>query len=158
VDAAAEIAAQRPDCRFIMFGDGDMRQRVEQRIREKGLTSYFTLPGRITDLYKRLPLLDLFMLSSRTEGLPNSLIEAQAAGVPVVAFDVGGVVETMVPGTTGLLVREHTVNALASAALGATADGEWRANAGKSGAEFVRSAFGLEKMIVTLFGIFSGNR
>jgi len=157
VDAAAGIVEQRPDCRFIMFGDGDMRVRVEQRIREKGLATHFTLPGRVTNLYERLPLLDLFVLSSRTEGLPNSLIEAQAAGVPVVAFDVGGVAETMIPGETGLLVNEHTPGGLAGAVLAALADPEWRGHAAVAGANFVRSAFSLDRMIVTLSGIFSGS-
>jgi glycosyltransferase involved in cell wall biosynthesis len=154
VDAAAEILRQRPDCRFIMFGDGDQRIEVEERIRAKGLLPHFVLPGRVTDLYERLPLLDLYMLSSRTEGLPNALIEAQAAGVPVIAFDVGGVAETMIPGETGLLVKELSADALASAALGVLADPEWRGRAAALGPDFVRSTFSLEKMIVTLSGIF----
>ena len=154
VEAAAEIIRQRPNCRFIMFGDGDQRLEVEERIRANGLLPYFILPGRVTDLYNRFALLDLYMLSSRTEGLPNALIEAQAAGVPVVAFDVGGVAETMIPGETGLLVKEHTPGALAAAVLGALADREWRARAAALAPDFVRRAFSLEKMIVTLSGIF----
>jgi glycosyltransferase involved in cell wall biosynthesis len=156
VDAAAEIFAHRPDCRFIMFGDGGLRHQVEQRVREKGLSSCFILPGRVTDLYRRLPLLDLFMLCSRTEGLPNALIEAQAAGVPVVAFDVGGVAETMIPGETGLLVKESSAGAMAATVLGAVADPQWRERAAAAGPKFVRGAFGIEKMIVTLSDIFAG--
>jgi glycosyltransferase involved in cell wall biosynthesis len=158
VDAAAAIFERRPDCRFIMFGDGDQRLEVEERIREKNLHPYFILPGRVTDLYDRLPVLDLYMLSSRTEGLPNALIEAQAAGVPVVAFDVGGVRETMIPGETGLLAPELTVDALATAAIGALADRQWRERAAALGPKFVRDAFGLEKMIVTLSEIFADRR
>jgi glycosyltransferase involved in cell wall biosynthesis len=94
------------------------------------------------------------MLSSRTEGLPNAVIEAQAAGVPVVAFDVGGVAETMIPGETGLLVKDLTAGALAAAVLGALADPEWRGRAATLGPDFVRSTFSLDKMIVTLSGIF----
>ena len=144
---AAKISQHRQDCRFIMFGDGDMRLRVEERVREKGLEPHFMLPGRITDLYNRLPLLDLFMLASRTEGLPNALIEAQAAGLPVIAFDVGGVAETMIPGRTGLLVKELTADALAAAVLGALADADWRRRAAALGPDFVRSTFSLDKMI-----------
>jgi glycosyltransferase involved in cell wall biosynthesis len=154
VEAAAEIFRQRPDCRFIMFGDGDQRLEVEERIRAKGLLPHFVLPGRVTDLYDRLPLLDLYMLSSRTEGLPNAVIEAQAAGVPVIAFNVGGVAETIIPGETGLLVKELTAGALAAAVLGALADPEWRGRAAALGPDFVRSTFSLDKMIVTLSGIF----
>lgn len=158
VDAAAGILELRPDCRFVMFGDGDLRLEVEERIRGKGLQPYFTLPGRVTDLYGRLALLDLFMLSSRTEGLPNALIEAQAAGVPVVAFDVGGVAETMLPGETGLLVKEQSASALAATVLHALADREWRARAAALGPELVHKTFSLEKMIVTLSSIFCAGR
>ncbi|HEY3637032.1 MAG TPA: glycosyltransferase [Rhizomicrobium sp.] len=155
VDAAAEIFSKRPDCHFIMFGDGDLRPAAEERVRELGLQPYFTFPGRVTDMYRRLPLLDLFMLSSRSEGLPNALIEAQAAGVPVIAFDVGGVVETMRPGETGQLVRELSAGALAATALEILASPQWHANASAAAPKFVRDVFSLEKMIVTLSGLFS---
>jgi glycosyltransferase involved in cell wall biosynthesis/Flp pilus assembly protein TadD len=158
VEAAAEILRRRPDCRFVMFGDGDQRLEVEERIRAKGLLRHFILPGRVTDLYDRLPLLDLYMLSSRTEGLPNALIEAQAAGVPVIALDVGGVKETMIPGITGLLIKELTAEALGAAALRALADLKWQRCAATLGADFVRQSFSLEKMIVTLSGILSESR
>lgn len=158
VDAAAGILEQRPDCRFVMFGDGDLRLEVEERIRAKGLLPYFTLPGRATDLYRRLALLDLFMLSSRTEGLPNALIEAQAAGAPVVAFDVGGVAETMLPGETGLLVKEQSARALAATVLHAIADRKWQLRAAALGPDYVRKTFSLEKMFVTLSSIFCEGR
>jgi len=70
------------------------------------LADHFSFPGCVADLQRQLPLLDLFVLSSRTEALPNVLIEAQMAGVPIVSFDVGGVRETIIKGVTGLLT-EH---------------------------------------------------
>jgi glycosyltransferase involved in cell wall biosynthesis len=157
VDAAAEILERRPDCRFVMFGDGNLRRPMEDHIRAKGLTPYFVLPGRVADIYRRLPLLDLFMLSSRTEGLPNSLIEAQAAGVAVIATNVGGVRETMIPGVSGLLVEDCTPGALAAAALGALRDCEWRRNAASAGREFVCKTFTTERMLNALLGVFRGD-
>jgi glycosyltransferase involved in cell wall biosynthesis len=156
VDAAARILEHRPDCRFLIFGDGNLRRATQDHIRAKGLAPYFVVPGRVADIYRRLPLLDLFMLASRTEGLPNSLIEAQAAGVPVVAMNVGGVRETMVPGVTGLLVEESTPGALAATALRALADAEWRRNAASAGRDFVCRTFTAERMLGALLDVFRG--
>src|SRR5260370_30040273 len=81
VDAAAQVLAERPNCRFVMFGDGNLKAATEEYIRAKGLSEHFILPGTVTDIYSRLPLLDLFVLSSRSEALPNVLLDAQATGI-----------------------------------------------------------------------------
>ena len=153
VDAAADVLERWPGCRFVMFGDGDLRRTTEDYIRAKGLADHFVLPGRVADIYRRLPLLDLFVLSSRTEALPNVLLEAQAAGIPIVAFGVGGVAETMIAGLTGILVKDRSARALAAGILQALAAPEWRRNAVMMGPGFVREAFSTEKMICGLSDI-----
>lgn len=150
VEAAEIILKRRPECRFLMFGDGELRAATQEAIAAKNLAPYFILPGLMSDLYRRLPVMDLFMLSSRTEALPNVLLEAQAAGVPVVAYDVGGVSETMIDGVSGMLVKEDTAEALAGAVLRALEDPAWLKRAGKMGQAFVRREFSVEKMITTL--------
>jgi glycosyltransferase involved in cell wall biosynthesis len=81
------------------------------------------------------------------------LIEAQAAGVPVVSRHVGGIAETMIAGETGLLVEEDTADALAQALLVAIGDEKWRAHAAARGPNFVRGRFDTDRMIETLSAI-----
>src|SRR5262249_29772644 len=150
VDAAAIVAAELPECRFVMFGDGELRGATLDHIRSQGLEDRFILPGLATDLYRRLRILDLFVLSSRSEALPNVLLEAQSAGVPVIAHDVGGIAETMIDGTTGMLVGDDTPEALAAAILTALRDSGWRKSAAEAGRKFVADQFSVERMIANL--------
>src|SRR5207302_9722355 len=102
-----------PDARFVVVGDGPMRSKLERAAR--GLP--FTFTGAVDDVPAQLAGFDVFALPSRFEGLCLAVIEAQAAGVPVVATPVGGIVETAVPGETGLLVPPGDAPALADAIL-----------------------------------------
>jgi glycosyltransferase involved in cell wall biosynthesis/tetratricopeptide (TPR) repeat protein len=156
VDAAAAVLSRRPRCTFVMMDDGELHEAVREYIRGKGLSDRFILPGRVEDIYERMAMLDLFVLSSRTEALPNTLLEAQAAGVPVVAFDVGGIAETMMEGTTGWLVRENTAEALAERISATLEAREWLANASAAARRFVRTEFGNRRMIEKLTAILLG--
>jgi glycosyltransferase involved in cell wall biosynthesis len=153
VDAAAEVAAKHSDVRFVMFGDGELRSATEEYVRSRGLREKFIFTGRVSDIYHRLPLLDLFVLSSRSEALPNTLLEAQAAGVPVVAFDVGGVAEAMIEDVTGILVKGRTAGDLAAAILSALAVPQWCTNVRNSGPEFVTTQFSVDGMLYQLRSI-----
>jgi glycosyltransferase involved in cell wall biosynthesis len=98
---------------FILFGDGALREALTRQIAACGLTNRFILGGFHPDLERYLPYLDLFVQSSFTEGLPNVILEAQAAGVPVVATSVGGTPELIEDGKTGWLVPSGDAAALA---------------------------------------------
>jgi glycosyltransferase involved in cell wall biosynthesis len=150
VDAAAAVLSRHPDCMFVMMGDGELHGEVREYISSKGISDRFILPGQVKDIYERLSMLDLFVLSSRTEALPNTLLEAQAAGVPVIAFDVGGISETMIDGTTGWLVRENSAAALAERIAAALEAPKWRASASAAARRFVRTEFGNRRMIDSL--------
>lgn len=104
VDAAARIVATQSDVGFIVFGDGPLRSALERQIEQRGLRGRFILAGFRDDLDRWLPSLDVAVLPSLTEGLPNAVLEAFAAGVPVVATAVGGTPEVIVEGRTGYLV------------------------------------------------------
>ena len=87
------------------------------------------------------------MLTSQFEGTPNVLIEAQAAGIPVVAPNVGGVGETLLDGTTGILVPNRKPSSFARAVLQMLHDPEWRERAAIHGPLFVAKRFGQQRMI-----------
>ncbi|GEP58627.1 capsular polysaccharide biosynthesis protein [Reyranella soli] len=103
VDAAAAILVRVPTMRFIVVGDGPYRKRMLRRATKLGVASRCLFVGRTADVGYWLSKMDLLMLLSEHEGLPNALIEAQLAGVPVIASAAGGTAETVIPGKTGLV-------------------------------------------------------
>lgn len=110
--AAIAFAKERPDAQFLMVGDGPMQEDVAQAFNDAGLGGSVIMPGRVDNVTDYLAAMDVFWLTSETEGLPNVLIEAQFSNVPVVAFDVGGASETFLPGVSGILVDPDDVSAL----------------------------------------------
>lgn len=144
------VVAARNDVHFVLFGDGALLEKTIQSSREMGLYEKVHFAGHVDDLYRRLPLLDVFVLSSWSEGLPNVLLEAQAAGAFPIAFDVGGCAEAMIDGVTGLLVPEQSDRALADAVLGVLGDQKLREGAKMAGKEFVMREFSVQKMMAGL--------
>ncbi len=117
LDAATRIAGAFPDARFLVVGDGPLRSDVEGWIRAHHLESRAVLPGLQEDVVPYLHAMDVFQIASDFEGLPLVLLEAMAAGVPVVATAVGGIPEVITDRVTGLLVSPGDTAALASGAL-----------------------------------------
>lgn len=152
------VILARQDVHFVLFGEGALLETTRLKCRDLGLEGRVHFTGHVSDLYRRLPLLDVFVLSSRSEGLPNVLLEAQAAGAIPVAFDVGGCGEAMVDGMTGILVRKQSDKALASAVLNALDDPQWRRAAKQAGRRFVRNQFSARRMLARFDRLLSGNR
>jgi glycosyltransferase involved in cell wall biosynthesis len=122
VEAAARVRAERPDAWFVAAGAGPTEGAVRARVAQLGLTDHVLLPGFVEDVPALLGALDLFVLSSYLEGLGTSVLDAQAAGVPVVATRVGGVPEMIDDPDNGRLVPARDPGALAAAILAALAD------------------------------------
>ncbi|GBQ54546.1 glycosyltransferase [Komagataeibacter swingsii] len=106
LDCAARMLAQRPDLRFIMVGDGPLAQQCHAHACGLGIADRVLFTGRRPDVGFWLRHFDVFVLLSRWEGLPNVLIEAQAAGIPVVTTPAGGAAETLVDGVTGIVLPD----------------------------------------------------
>jgi glycosyltransferase involved in cell wall biosynthesis len=113
VEAAAQVAATRPDVRFVFVGDGPLREEIMGLAAEHGIADRVVITGIRADVPAVLATADLFVLSSLWEGMPLSLLEAMAAGCPAVATDVGGVGEVLKDGVTGLLVPPEDASGLA---------------------------------------------
>jgi glycosyltransferase involved in cell wall biosynthesis len=105
----------------VLIGDGPERETLEHIVRERGLERRVRLLGERADVERLLPALDIFVLSSREEGIPNALLEAMAAGRPAVATAVGGTPEVLADGETGWLVPAEAPEALADALADALA-------------------------------------
>lgn len=141
VEAAARVTAANPAVGFVLFGDGILRKDLENRIRNVGLVGSFTLAGFRDDLDRVLPFADLLVQSSYTEGLPNVVLEAFAAGVPVVATAVGGTPEVVEDGISGVLVQPGDPAVLADGILGVLGRDGQRREMGRRGRECVRQHF-----------------
>lgn len=116
LEAFAHVCRVRP-ARLLLAGEGPYRQAVERLIRRLQLDDRVALLGRRDDVPALLKTADLFLFCSRTEGLPNALMEAMAAGVPVVATDVPGCRDLITSGETGLLVPSGSIESIARAVL-----------------------------------------
>lgn len=116
LEAFTLLRGEFPQARLLLVGDGIRRAWVESLAHERGLNGWVTFTGFRDDVADLLSAMDCFVLAStRTEGVPQSLLQALAAGVPVVASAVGGVPEIIEDGTTGLLVPPGDARALAQA-------------------------------------------
>jgi len=125
--AAAKIARERnPHMRFVVAGDGELRPAAERAIAEAGLGGFVHLLGWRDDVAELLAAMDIFLLTSLYEGLPRVVLQAMAAGVPVVATDTGGVAEVVLEGETGRLVPPGNPAAAAAAIADLAEDPETR--------------------------------
>ncbi len=112
VTAMLEVRKMIPGARAIIVGDGPERRRLEALIHAQGVEESVTLLGRVGDAWGALSAVDVFVVSSVKEGLPYALLEAMAAGLPIVATRVGGIPEVVTDGRCGLLIPPGDPDAL----------------------------------------------
>jgi len=141
ITAAAQVAQQDAGVGFVLFGEGPLRDALAGQIAACGLAGTFILAGFRSDVRRFLPCCDLAVLSSWTEGLPVIVLEALAAGVPVVATAVGGTPEVVRDGVNGYLVPPGDPAALARRMRDVLADEARRHALGEQGRQLIREQF-----------------
>jgi L-malate glycosyltransferase len=146
VETAARLAAGRRDVRFVHVGEGPLRSAVDARVRALGLADRYAILGFRPDVAEILPELDVFLLTSRLEGLGTSLLDAQACRVPVVATAAGGIPEAVLDGETGLLAPAGDAVALAERVGRVLDDAALRERLVTAAARRVRDEFGTEAL------------
>ena len=147
LEAAALVRQAIPSATLVVVGDGPLRPALEARAQELGLNGSVRFLGAVPQAARLIPHFDVFVLSSVWEGMSNSLLEAMAAGRPVVATRVGGNPEVVVDGETGLLVPPRDARALADATVRLLRDRELARRFGDAGRRRVESQFTLERMV-----------
>ena len=115
IEAARLTLKEFPQARFVVFGEGKLRRELQSLLESKGLSGKFLLYGFVKEVQNYMKALDLFVLSSRNEGLGSVILTATLLKVPVVATAVGGTVEVIKDGETGLLVPPKSPEKLAEA-------------------------------------------
>lgn len=145
IEVARRVLSQMDDVYFAVFGEGFLRPELESRIASAGLEGRFFLPGFRTDLQSILNEIDIFMLPSFTEGLPNVALEAFAAGKPIVASAVGGTPEVVQDGISGFLTHPDDHDLMAQRLLLLIRDPERRKRMGEAGRTHVLREFGFDK-------------
>lgn len=147
IDAAALVVRRVPDARFVIAGEGELKESLERQIRDLGLQKHVLLLGFRPDILSLHKAFDIFVLSSVTEGLGTSLLDAMACGKPIVATTAGGIPEVVEEGVTGLLVPPRDPQGLADALLTLLEDAALRSSLGAAGRRSVIERFSAERMV-----------
>ena len=147
VAIARQQGAELSRMRLLIAGDGPLRASVEDEIRRAGIGDVTWLAGERSDVPDVMRALDLFVLPSRSEGISNTILEAMASGLPVVATAVGGNAELVMHGETGELVPPEDPEHMAGALVRYTADAALRQNHGSAGRRRVEQNFSIDNMV-----------
>lgn len=105
IAAVAGLSSEIPNIKLVIIGEGGERRFLEKMVSELGLDGKVTMPGYKESAHRYLPLFSVFVISSLTEGLPISLLEAMQYGIPIVATEVGGIPDVLHNGEAGILIQ-----------------------------------------------------
>jgi glycosyltransferase involved in cell wall biosynthesis len=151
IRAMASVVSTRPAAgpaaRLVLVGEGPRRDGLQRLAEELGLRHIVRFHGAEPDAQRIIGAFDVAVQASVSEGLPNAVLEAAAAGVPVVATDVGGTAEALDGGTAGILVPIEDEAALADGITRLAGNQALRREIGERAREFVRTEFSLERFV-----------
>jgi glycosyltransferase involved in cell wall biosynthesis len=147
LEAAARVARLDERVHFVLVGDGPLKNDIAYQARQLGIGERVHMLGDRSDARRLVASFDLSVLTSLSEGLPNTVMEAMSAGVPVVATAVGGTTELIEDGETGFLIPPANVEALA-AGMFFVLENEAQCQAiAQRGREFINSRFSMSRMV-----------
>lgn len=147
-EAAVRVIADYPTAKFVLVGTGAARRAIlEARARELAIDKRILFLGPRQDVPQILPQMEISVLPSLAEGFSNAILESMAAGLPMVATDVGGNREAIVEGETGFLVPPRDPETLADRILRLLGDREGGQRMGKAGRQRIETTFSLQRMV-----------
>jgi len=155
VEAAHLVVREIPDARFVILGEGALREHLERQVHEYHLEKHVLLPGFRTDVLGCIKGFDLFVMSSITEGLGTSLLDAMACRRAIVATRAGGIPEVVDDGVTGLLVAPRDHAAMAGAIVRLLTDEGVRRRMGEAGFARVSERFTVERMVAETAAVYA---
>lgn len=147
LQAAQRVIIEVPNVKFMFVGEGYLRGELEKLTHQLGLRDYVIFTGFRTDIPEVTAIFDIAVLASFFEGLGRVLLEAMVLGKPVIASEVGGIVDVVDDGKTGILVPPNDSNALAGAIVRLLSDDGLRKKMGKAGKEKIDAKFSAQTMV-----------
>ena len=150
LEAAEKIVQTLPDARFLIVGDGGYRKRLENQVKQLNLDENVIFTGNRKDIPEILAGIDLFVLSSVSEGFGRAVAEAMACAKTVVATKAGGLSEVVEDGITGILVPPKNSIALAEAIIKLLKDKKKAENMGIAGRKRVEKLFSIERNVKSI--------
>lgn len=147
IDAFSKLCNQDFNIKLIIVGDGPLRHQLQTVAKDTGCADRIEFLGRRSDVPEIMRAMDIFVLSSYSEGMSNTILEAMSSGLPVVATAVGGNPELVLNGKTGLLVPTNDPEKLERALCLLIRHEEMRKEMGMRGRERVKKYFSLRGMI-----------
>ena len=147
IDAMPHVLREVPDAHVIIFGEGELQQALERQIKDLRIEKHVLLAGFRKDVLPLMKSADLFAMSSVTEGLGSTLLDAMAMKLAVAGTGAGGIPEAVVHGETGLLAPTGDARALAAAIVRLLKDKPLRDRMGAAGLARVTSQFGVSKLL-----------
>ncbi len=154
--AMARVKSSLPNhpCHLLIMGEGEERQPLLDRIRALGLEQSVSLAGFVPDARRYLTGADIFIMPSLKEGLPYAIMEAMAAGLPVIATSVGGIPDLIEPGIHGMLVPPRDERALAEAITTLITEPDLRHAYGSRARQRAEQTFKMEAMTARTFALY----
>lgn len=147
VESMPHVLREIPDVHLVILGEGELRGALERQVKELGLEKHVLLPGFRADVLQLMKSADVFVMSSVTEGLGSTVLDAMAMKLAVVGTYAGGIPEAVVDGHTGLLVPPAQARDLAAAIVQLLKDPARRERMGAAGQARVTEQFGVGRML-----------
>lgn len=156
IQAARSVIARNPQVRFLLVGDGILREEYEATIREQNLTNYFRFTGLVppSEIPELMHAMDIVAHTSQWEGLARVLPQGLIAGKPVISYDVGGAREVVIPGETGYLLPRDSVQELSAAICELAENEKLRVRLGQTGRERFTDSFRHQTMTARIRDVY----
>lgn len=155
IDIAEKLREVVSDFKIVLVGDGRERRHIEDETAKRNLTKYFHFPGFVLKTEEYYKSFDVFILPSRIEGLSIALLEAGAAGVPAIAFDVGGNSEIIQDGMTGYIVSDNDIHRLIEKIVYLYENYDERIKLGLAAFNFITKKFSVSRRLSELQKIYN---
>lgn len=140
--------------RLVLIGDGPLRNKCQQLLSDAGLAELAWLPGERSDIPEIMRVLDCFVLPSLAEGMSNTILEAMASGLPVIATDVGGNADLVASGVTGCIVPAADPERMAVEIVRLATQRDTAQDMGRAGRDLVEQRFSINAMVATYQGTY----
>jgi len=155
IHAMKIVVKKYPDVRLLIIGDGPQKRNLKRLVSRLKLKKHIEFVGFVNDVQNYLDQMNVFVLPSQAEGLPFSIIEAMAKGLPVVATRTGGVPELVLDRQTGLILDEATPAEIAKAILKVLGDRKRAAQMGAAGRRRSHRLFSVQRMVGEMEAVFN---